>query len=134
MGDDRDEQGVLLPDDERITFLGSFLRKFSLDELPQLFNVIAGDMSLVGPRPLLPEYQSLYSAAQIRRHAVFPGLTGWAQVNGRNAIRWQEKFEYDTWYVDNHDCWLDLKILTMTVGKVFEREGVLTAEKFDGRN
>ena len=134
MGDDRDEQGVLLPDDERITFLGSFLRKFSLDELPQLFNVIAGDMSLVGPRPLLPEYQSLYSAEQIRRHAVFPGLTGWAQVNGRNAIRWQEKFEYDTWYVDNHDCWLDLKILTMTVGKVFEREGVLTAEKFDGRN
>jgi sugar transferase EpsL len=110
-----------------------------LDELPQLFNVIAGDMSLVGPRPLLPEYQSLYSTEQLRRHAVLPGLTGWAQVNGRNAIRWQEKFEYDTWYVDHHGFWVDLKILVMTVVKVFEREGVsgvgvVTVRKFDGGN
>jgi lipopolysaccharide/colanic/teichoic acid biosynthesis glycosyltransferase len=138
MRDERDNHGMLLPDDERITFLGSILRKSSLDELPQLFNVIMGDMSLVGPRPLLPEYQSLYSAEQLRRHAVLPGLTGWAQVNGRNAIRWQEKFEFDVWYVDNQDVWLDLKILGMTVVKVFGEGvsggGVVSVRKFDGTN
>jgi lipopolysaccharide/colanic/teichoic acid biosynthesis glycosyltransferase len=138
MRDERDDHGMLLPDDERITFLGALLRKSSLDELPQLFNVIMGDMSLVGPRPLLPEYQSLYSAEQLRRHAVLPGLTGWAQVNGRNAIRWQEKFEFDVWYVDNQDVWLDLKILGMTVVKVFGEGvsggGVVSVRKFDGTN
>lgn len=133
----KDEQGNLLPNDQRITKLGQFLRKLSLDELPQLFNVLKGDLSLVGPRPLLVEYLDLYTPEQARRHDVKPGITGWAQVNGRNAITWEEKFKHDVWYVDNQSFWLDLKILLMTALKVIKSDGVnksenVTMEKFKG--
>ncbi len=124
MLDGKDKQGNLLPDDERMTPFGAFLRSTSLDELPGLFNVLKGDMSLVGPRPLLVEYLPLYSPEQSRRHNVRPGITGWAQVNGRNAISWEQKFEFDVWYVENQSFWLDLKILLLTVKKVFVREGI----------
>ncbi|NLT49469.1 MAG: sugar transferase, partial [Ignavibacteria bacterium] len=129
--------GEQLPDAERLTKVGSIIRKLSLDELPQLFNVIKGDMSLVGPRPLLMEYLPLYNEEQKRRHDVKPGITGWAQVNGRNAISWEEKFNLDVWYVDNISFMLDMKILFLTVLKVFRREGIsaqgqATMEKFKG--
>lgn len=124
MLDAKDKQGNLLPDDERMTQFGAFLRSTSLDELPGLFNVLKGDMSLVGPRPLLVQYLPLYSAEQARRHNVRPGITGWAQVNGRNAISWDQKFELDVWYVDNQSLLLDFKILLLTVKKVFVREGI----------
>lgn len=133
-----DSSGQLLPDSERMTSFGSFLRSSSLDELPSLWNVLKGDMSLVGPRPLLMEYLPLYDKEQYRRHDVKPGITGWAQVNGRNAISWPDKFKLDVWYVDNQSFWLDIKILLMTVKKVFIREGITaegqaTMEKFTGR-
>lgn len=129
--------GQPLPDEARLTKLGTLLRRFSLDELPQLFNVIRGDMSLVGPRPLLMEYLPLYSAEQSRRHNVRPGITGWTQVNGRNALSWEDKFALDVWYVDHRSFWLDLKILAMTAGRVFtgsgvSKEGFATTEKFRG--
>ncbi|WP_228445436.1 sugar transferase [Thalassotalea sp. HSM 43] len=119
-----DESGNLLPDSERLTPFGEKLRSTSLDELPGLWNVLKGDMSLVGPRPLLVEYLLLYSPEQARRHEVKPGITGWAQVNGRNAISWEDKFKYDVWYVDNQSLWLDIKILFLTVKKVFVKEGI----------
>lgn len=119
-----DAHGNPLPDDQRMTRLGSLLRSASLDELPELWNVLKGDMSLVGPRPLLMEYLPLYSPEQARRHDVRPGITGWAQVNGRNALSWDEKFKLDVWYVDNQSLWLDIKILFMTIKKVFVREGI----------
>lgn len=124
MTEDRDDQGRLRPDAQRLPAFGKFLREASLDELPELWNVLVGDMSLVGPRPLLPEYLPLYSAEQNRRHEVRPGVTGWAQVNGRNALSWEEKFRLDVWYVDNRSLWLDLKILAMTVLSVFRRHGI----------
>ncbi|MBB1419444.1 MULTISPECIES: sugar transferase [unclassified Pseudoalteromonas] len=124
MLDGKDKQGNLLPDNERMTKFGSFLRSTSLDELPGLFNVLKGDMSLVGPRPLLVQYLPLYNKQQARRHNVRPGITGWAQVNGRNAISWEDKFKLDVWYVDNQSFWLDIKILLLTVKKVFVREGI----------
>lgn len=124
MNDARDERGNLLPDSERLTRLGRFLRSTSLDELPELINVLKGEMSLVGPRPLLMEYLPLYTQEQARRHEVPPGITGWAQVNGRNAISWKEKFEYDVWYVDNWTLWLDLKILWQTLVAVLRRDGI----------
>jgi lipopolysaccharide/colanic/teichoic acid biosynthesis glycosyltransferase len=124
MNDRRDASGNLLPDAERLTPLGRFLRSTSLDELPQLINVIKGDMSLVGPRPLLPKYLPLYNERQARRHEVKPGITGWAQVNGRNALSWQEKFELDVWYVDHVSFLLDLKILWLTLIKVIKRQGI----------
>lgn len=132
-----DAQGNPLPDDQRLTRLGSFLRSTSLDELPELWNVLKGDMSLVGPRPLLMEYLPLYSPEQARRHEVRPGVTGWAQVNGRNALSWDEKFKLDVWYVDNQSLWLDIKILFLTVKKVLVREGIsadgeATMSKFKG--
>ncbi|ASN07288.1 sugar transferase [Virgibacillus necropolis] len=137
MTDHKDENGGLLPDHIRLTKLGAFIRKLSLDELPQLFNALKGDISLVGPRPLLMEYLPLYTAEQARRHEVRPGITGWAQVNGRNTISWEEKFELDVWYVDNQSFWLDIKILFLTVLKVFKSEGInqdgqATMEKFKG--
>lgn len=137
MIDKRDSSGNMLPGGLRLTKLGKFLRKYSLDELPQLFNVLKGDISLVGPRPLLMEYLPLYTKEQKRRHEVKPGITGWAQVNGRNAISWDEKFKYDIWYVDHQSLGLDLKILTLTVIKVFRREGVsaknhYSMERFKG--
>jgi sugar transferase EpsL len=119
-----DSAGNLLPDSGRITRLGRFLRALSLDELPELFIILRGEMSLVGPRPLLMEYLERYSTEQMRRHDVYPGLTGWAQVNGRNAITWQDKFRYDVWYVDNWSFWLDLKIILLTLWKVVKREGI----------
>ncbi|MDN3389547.1 sugar transferase [Pseudoalteromonas sp. APC 3691] len=139
MLDGKDRLGNLLPDDKRMTKFGAFLRSTSLDELPGLFNVLKGDMSLVGPRPLLVQYLPLYSTEQARRHNVRPGMTGWAQVNGRNAISWEEKFKLDVWYVDNHSFLLDLKILLLTVKKVFVREGIsadghVTIEPFKGSN
>jgi lipopolysaccharide/colanic/teichoic acid biosynthesis glycosyltransferase len=139
MNDKQDSQGNLLPDAERLTPVGSFVRKTSLDEIPQLLNVIKGDMSLVGPRPLLTAYLPLYSTEQKQRHAVRPGITGWAQVNGRNAISWQQKFEYDVWYVDHCSFLLDIKILFLTVLKVFKSEGIssetsVTMEPFTGNN
>ncbi len=129
--------GGLLPDAERLTSLGHFLRALSLDELPELFNILRGDMSFVGPRPLLMEYLPLYSPEQARRHDVVPGLTGWAQVNGRNALTWPDKFKYDVWYVDNWSFWLDIKIIFMTAWKVVKREGITqeghaTTEYFTG--
>ena len=124
MLDDKDKQGNLLPDDERMTKFGALLRSTSLDELPGLFNVLKGDMSLVGPRPLLVQYLTLYSKEQARRHNVRPGITGWAQVNGRNAISWEQKFKFDVWYVDNHSLLLDIKILLLTVKKVFFKEDI----------
>lgn len=127
MSDARDTNGRLLADEMRLSRFGKWLRSSSLDELPEIFNVLAGDMSLVGPRPLLTEYLPLYSARQARRHEVRPGMTGWAQVNGRNAITWEEKFELDIWYVDNRSLALDLRILLMTVGAVFGRRGISAA-------
>jgi lipopolysaccharide/colanic/teichoic acid biosynthesis glycosyltransferase len=137
MRDAVDSNGNPLPDSERITKFGAFLRATSLDELPELWNVLKGEMSLVGPRPLLMEYLDLYTPDQARRHEVRPGVTGWAQVNGRNAISWEEKFKLDVWYVDNRSLWLDIKILFMTVKKVFVSEGIsadghVTMEKFKG--
>jgi len=133
-----DSQGLLLPDSERLTRLGRILRATSLDELPEFWNVLKGDMSLVGPRPLLMEYLPLYPPEQARRHEVRPGITGWAQVNGRNAISWDEKFALDVWYVDNRTFWLDLKVLWMTIRKVMTRDGIsaegeATMTKFEGQ-
>jgi lipopolysaccharide/colanic/teichoic acid biosynthesis glycosyltransferase len=138
MTDGRDASGALLPDAERLTPFGRWLRLVSLDELPSLWNVLIGDMSLVGPRPLLVEYLPLYSTEQARRHEVRPGVTGWAQVNGRNALTWEQKFELDVWYVDNRSLCLDIRILLMTVRKVFAREGVsaqgeATMSRFTGK-
>ncbi|MAK55077.1 MAG: sugar transferase [Pusillimonas sp.] len=135
----RDAKGELLPDALRLTGFGRFLRASSLDELPELWNVLKGDMSLVGPRPLLMEYLPLYSSFQARRHEVRPGITGWAQVNGRNALSWEERFELDVWYVDHHSLWLDLRILWLTVRKVIQREGITakgeaTMSKFKGNS
>jgi lipopolysaccharide/colanic/teichoic acid biosynthesis glycosyltransferase len=124
MNDRKDSTGNLLPDVERLTKIGQFVRKTSLDEIPQLLNVLKGDMSLIGPRPLLPEYLPLYSDFQLQRHEVKPGITGWAQVNGRNAISWEQKFEFDVWYVQHCSFLLDLKILFLTVKKVVVREGI----------
>ena len=124
MNDRRDALGNLMPDAARLTAIGNFVRKTSLDEIPQLLNVIKGDMSLVGPRPLLIEYLPLYNNLQKRRHEVKPGITGWAQINGRNAISWEAKFEYDIWYVDHVSFWLDIKILLLSVKKVFKSEGI----------
>jgi len=137
MNDNRDAHGQLLPDSERLTRLGAIIRKTSIDELPQLVNVLKGDMSLIGPRPLLPEYLSLYTKDQLRRHEVKPGITGWAQVNGRNAISWAKKFELDVWYVDNVSLLLDFKIILLTTKKVIVKEGItsgtsVTMEKFTG--
>ncbi len=139
MNNRTDKDGNLLPDSERLTCIGRFIRKTSLDELPQLINVLKGDMSLIGPRPLLVSYLPLYNKEQSRRHDVRPGITGWAQVNGRNAITWEKKFEYDVWYVDNMSFALDFKILLMTIKKVFKSEGInqagqATAEAFKGNN
>lgn len=139
MSDYRDDNGNLLPDWQRITRFGKFLRNTSLDELPELYNILKRDMSLVGPRPLLMEYLDLYTPEQARRHEVKPGITGWAQVNGRNAISWEDKFNLDVWYVDNWSFFIDINILWMTVVKVFKREGVnqegqVTMEKFRGSN
>ncbi len=139
MNDKRGTDGKLLPDAERLTHIGRLLRKTSLDELPQLFNVLRGDMSLVGPRPLLPKYLPLYSEEQNRRHEVKPGITGWAQVNGRNNISWAKKFELDVWYVDNQSFLLDLKILCMTLLKVVRRKDITTDDPrafqpFNGTN
>lgn len=139
MTDERDIEGNLLPDSERLTKIGTFVRKTSLDEIPQLFNVLKGDMSLIGPRPLLPLYLPLYSEVQKRRHLVRPGITGWAQVNGRNAISWTKKFELDVWYVDNISFSTDLTILVLTFKKVFRSEGIsqegqATMEGFNGNN
>lgn len=124
MTDERDAEGKLLPDAKRLTHVGKFVRATSIDELPQLINVLKGDMALIGPRPLLPQYLSLYSKEQARRHEVRPGITGWAQVNGRNAISWTKKFELDVWYVDHCSLLLDLRIIVLTVKKVFVKEGV----------
>ncbi len=124
MSDRRDVKGMLLPDVQRLTPIGRFMRSFSFDEFPQLINVLKGDMSLIGPRPLLVRYLPLYNARQLRRHEVRPGMTGWAQINGRNALSWQEKFEYDVWYVDNVSFLLDVKILWMTMLKVLQRDGI----------
>ncbi len=137
MTDERSPNGELLPDSERLTRFGAMLRSTSLDELPELLNVFKGEMSLVGPRPLLMEYLKLYTPEQSRRHDVLPGITGWAQVNGRNAISWDEKFALDIWYIDNHNLWLDIKILLLTVRKVLVRDGInspgeVTASKFTG--
>ena len=127
MNDNKDNKGILLKDEMRLTPVGKFVRKISLDEIPQLINVIKGDMSIIGPRPLLPEYLSLYNEDQKQRHDVKPGITGWAQVNGRNAISWQQKFNYDVYYVNNLSFLLDCKIIHLTIKKVFKREGI-TAE------
>jgi sugar transferase EpsL len=124
MTEERDAEGRLLPDEKRLTPFGRFLREYSLDELPEFFNVLRGEMSLVGPRPLLMEYLDRYTPEQARRHEVKPGITGWAQVNGRNALSWEEKFKLDVWYVDNWTIWLDLKILWLTLAKVLRREGI----------
>lgn len=137
MTDQRDVNGHLLPDAERLTRVGKFVRSTSIDELPQLINVLKGDMALIGPRPLLVRYLPLYTKKQARRHEVRPGITGWAQVNGRNAISWEEKFDYDVWYVDHVSLWLDLKIVLLTIKKVFVREGInsetaATMEPFRG--
>ena len=139
MNDKKDKNGKLLPDFERLTKLGSIVRKTSLDEIPQLINVLKGDMSLIGPRPLLPRYLPLYDDTQKRRHDVKPGITGWAQINGRNAISWEDKFKYDVWYVDNCSFLLDVKIFWMTFVKVIKREGINvntenTALPFQGKN
>lgn len=139
MSDKTDSNGDLLPDDKRLTKIGTFIRSTSLDELPQLWNVLKGDMSLIGPRPLLKQYLPLYSSTQARRHEVKPGITGWAQVNGRNAITWKQKFEHDVWYVDNISLTLDLKIMWLTLKKVVARENInsatsATMEYFNGNN
>lgn len=137
MTNEKDENGELLPDEQRLVGIGKFIRSTSLDELPQLFNVLKGEMSFVGPRPLLIEYLDLYNDKQKRRHDVLPGITGWAQVNGRNAISWEQKFDYDVWYVDNQSFWLDMKILWLTFLKVVKRSDIssdtaVTMEKFEG--
>ena len=137
MTNEKDSDGNLLPDEQRLVGIGKFIRSTSLDELPQLFNVLKGEMSFVGPRPLLIEYLDLYNETQKRRHDVKPGITGWAQVNGRNAISWEQKFEYDVWYVDNQSFWLDMKILWMTFLKVVKRSDIsssssATMERFTG--
>lgn len=139
MNERSDRYGNLLPDAQRLTKVGAFVRKTSLDEIPQLFNVLKGDMSLIGPRPLLVQYLDLYNETQNRRHEVRPGITGWAQVNGRNAISWRQKFDYDVWYVDNLSLSLDVKILFLTVKKVFIREGIsaeghVTVDAFKGND
>ena len=139
MNDKRDNNGILLSDANRLTKVGIFIRKTSLDEIPQLLNVLKGEMSLIGPRPLLPEYLSLYSDFQKQRHDVKPGITGWAQVNGRNAISWSQKFELDVWYVQNISFFLDLNILLRTVKKVIKRDGIntvntATTELFNGKD
>lgn len=139
MTDERDANGNFLPDADRLTKVGKFVRSTSIDELPQLINVLKGDMALIGPRPLLPQYLPLYSKEQARRHEVRPGITGWAQVNGRNAISWTKKFELDVWYVDHCSFLLDLKIIFLTIKKVFIREGIsqegqATMEPFNGHN
>ena len=139
MTDERDVNGNLLPDAERLTKVGGFVRSTSIDELPQLINVLKGDMALIGPRPLLPQYLPLYSKKQARRHEVRPGITGWAQVNGRNAISWTKKFELDVWYVDHCSFLLDMKIVFLTIKKIFIREGIsqegqATMEYFNGKN
>lgn len=139
MTDERDADGNLLPDAERLTKVGRFVRSTSIDELPQLINVLKGDMALIGPRPLLPQYLLLYNKKQARRHEVRPGITGWAQVNGRNAISWTKKFELDVWYVDHCSFLLDVKIIVLTIKKVFVREGIssetsATMEPFTGNN
>lgn len=139
MTDERDGNGNLLPDAQRLTKVGKFVRSTSIDELPQLINVLKGDMAIVGPRPLLPKYLQLYTKEQARRHEVRPGITGWAQCHGRNAISWTKKFELDVWYVDHCSLWLDLKIIFMTIRKVFIREGIsqegkATMEAFNGYN
>ena len=139
MTDERDENGNLLSDEKRLTKVGKFVRSTSLDELPQLWNILKGEMSIIGPRPLLPEYLPLYSPEQARRHEVRPGLSGWAQVNGRNSISWKQRFEYDVWYVDNISFTLDIKIIFLSIKKAFVREGInsdtsATMEDFDGTN
>ena len=139
MTDARDANGELLPDADRLTGFGQFLRASSLDELPELWNVLKGDMSLVGPRPLLMEYLPLYTERQARRHVVRPGITGWAQINGRNALTWEEKFELDVWYVENRTLWLDIKIIFLTVWKVVKRDdinqdGEATMTRFTGND
>lgn len=139
MTDERDESGKLLPDSTRLTKIGRIVRALSIDELPQLINVLKGDMALIGPRPLLPKYLPLYSKEQFRRHEVKPGITGWAQVNGRNNISWSKKFEYDIWYVDNVSFFLDIRIVLLTIKKVLikediNKEGEATTEPFDGTN
>lgn len=139
MTDERDEDGQLLPDAERLTAVGRFIRSTSLDELPQLLNVLKGDMALIGPRPLLPQYLPLYSKEQARRHEVRPGITGWAQVHGRNAISWTEKFKLDVWYVDHVSLRVDLEVVFLTIKKVLKREGIsqegqATMEMFNGNN
>lgn len=139
MTDERDANGNLLPDAQRLTKVGSFVRKTSIDELPQLINVLKGDMALIGPRPLLVQYLPLYSKEQARRHEVRPGITGWAQCNGRNAISWTKKFELDVWYVDNCTLWTDIKVIFITIMKVLKRadisqEGQATMEAFNGNN
>ncbi|MBQ4802011.1 sugar transferase [Aquimarina sp. MMG015] len=139
MNDLKDNEGNLLPDNERMTTVGTFVRKTSLDEIPQLINVLKGDMSLIGPRPLIIEYLPVYNETQKKRHNVRPGITGWAQVNGRNSITWKKKFEYDVWYVENCSFLFDLKILGLTLKKVLKKEDVnlskeLTSEWFDGTN
>lgn len=139
MTDERDEQGQLLPDEKRLTAVGRFVRSTSIDELPQLFNVLKGDMSLIGPRPLLPQYLTLYSKEQARRHEVCPGISGWAQCHGRNTISWTQKFEYDVWYVDHLSFWTDLKIIGLTIKSVVKRSGIseeghATKEPFNGHN
>jgi len=139
MTNERDENGILLPDRDRLTGIGKFVRKTSIDEIPQLINVLIGDMSLIGPRPLLPEYLPIFNERQKKRHSVRPGITGWAQVNGRNAISWNKKFEYDVWYVENLSFTLDMKILFRTIKKVIISEGIntqdmATTEPFNGNN
>lgn len=139
MTDERDEQGQLLPDDKRLTPVGSFVRSTSIDELPQLFNVLKGDMSLIGPRPLLPQYLALYSPSQARRHEVRPGISGWAQCHGRNAISWTQKFEYDVWYVDHVSFLTDMKVIYYTIKAVLKRDGIsaegqATIEPFNRSN
>lgn len=140
MTDERDAEGNLLPNDQRITKIGKFIRKFSIDELPQLINVLKGDMALIGPRPLMPRYLELYSPEQMRRHEVRPGITGWAQVNGRNNITWTEKFKLDVWYVDHISLWLDIKILFMTIKNVLAGKDTqyggnsANSEGFNGHN
>lgn len=135
MTDERDEDGKLLPEAQRLTKVGAFIRKTSIDELPQLINVLKGDMALIGPRPLLPKYLPLYNEEQHRRHDVRPGITGWAQVNGRNNVTWTEKFKLDVWYVDNCSLWLDIKIIYMTVKNVFSsKDIILTTGPFTGSN
>lgn len=139
MSNDCDSNGNLLPDNDRLTKFGKFLRSTSLDELPEFWNVLEGNMSLVGPRPLLLEYMSLYNIKEARRHEVLPGITGWAQVNGRNGITWKKKFSLDIWYIDNQSIWLDIKILLMTIKKIMLRDAInqnksITMEKFKGNH